>query len=56
MLTIMVVTGHKTEKLFLKYTKFHRTEEAERMKQHWKKFLGNVFRLPGTVIFLNFKV
>src|SRR4029079_15249694 len=36
-LTIMAVTGHKTEKSFLKYIKVSRKEEAERMKDHWEK-------------------
>lgn len=36
-LTIMAVTGHKTEKAFLKYIKVSRKEEAERMKEHWEK-------------------
>lgn len=36
-LTIMAVTGHKTEKAFLKYIKVSKKEEAERMKQHWEK-------------------
>lgn len=36
-LTIMAVTGHKTEKAFLKYIKVSKKEEAERMKQHWDK-------------------
>ncbi|MDP4086626.1 MAG: site-specific integrase [Bacillota bacterium] len=35
-LTIMAVTGHKTEKAFLKYIKVSKKEEAERMKQHWE--------------------
>ena len=34
-LTIMAVTGHKTEKAFLKYIKVSKKEEAERMKQNW---------------------
>ena len=36
-LTIMAVTGHRTEKAFLKYIKVSKKEEAERMKQHWEK-------------------
>ena len=36
-LTIMAVTGHKTEKAFLKYIKVSKKEEAERMKQNWDK-------------------
>jgi integrase len=36
-LTIMAVTGHKTENAFLKYIKVSRKEEAERMKQNWEK-------------------
>jgi integrase len=36
-LTIMAVTGHKTEKAFLKYIKVSNKEEAERMKQYWEK-------------------
>ena len=36
-LTIMAVTGHKTEKAFLKYIKVSRKEEAVRMQQAWEK-------------------
>ncbi len=36
-LTIMAVTGHKTEKAFLKYIKVTPKEHAERMKVLWKK-------------------
>src|ERR1017187_805580 len=36
-LTIMAVTGHKTEKAFLKYIKVSKKEEAVRMKEHWEK-------------------
>lgn len=36
-LTIMAVTGHKTEKAFLNYIKVSKREEAERMKQVWER-------------------
>jgi integrase len=34
-LTIMAITGHKTEKAFLRYIKLSRTEHAKLMKLHW---------------------
>lgn len=35
-LTIMSITGHKTEKSFLKYIKVKQTEHAELMAAAWK--------------------
>lgn len=36
-LTIMAVSGHKTESAFLKYIKISPTEHAEKMKNLWEK-------------------
>lgn len=36
-LTIMKITGHKTEKQFLEYIKITPKEYAEKLKEHWKK-------------------
>ena len=36
-ITIMAVTGHKTEKAFLKYIKVTSREHAEKMKFLWEK-------------------
>ena len=36
-LTIMSITGHKTEKAFLKYIKVTPSEHAQIMKDHWEK-------------------
>jgi len=36
-LTIMAVTGHRTEKSFLKYIKIKQDEHAEMMKKAWEK-------------------
>jgi integrase len=35
--TIMAITGHKTETMFLKYIKITPREHAEKLKEHWKK-------------------
>jgi integrase len=35
-LTIMKVSGHKTESSFLKYIKISSKEHAEKMKQLWE--------------------
>jgi hypothetical protein len=35
-LMIMSVTGHKTEKSFLKYIKVKQHEHAEMMKKEWE--------------------
>ena len=34
--TIMAITGHKTEREFLKYIKTTSKEHAEKLKEHWK--------------------
>ena len=36
-LTIMAITGHKTEKAFLKYIKVTPNEHAKLMKENWEK-------------------
>ena len=36
-LTIMAISGHKTEKAFLKYVKITPTGHAKLLKQHWEK-------------------
>ena len=36
-ITIMAVTGHKTEKSFMRYIKVTSTEHAKIMKLHWEK-------------------
>lgn len=36
-LTIMAITGHKTEKAFLRYIKLTPTEHAENLKKMWEK-------------------
>jgi integrase len=36
-LTIMAITGHKTEKAFLKYIKLTPSEHAKLLKSHWQK-------------------
>mgnify|MGYP003576119946 FL=1 len=36
-LTIMAITGHKTEKAFLRYIKLTPNEHAKLLKQHWQK-------------------
>ncbi len=36
-LTIMAITGHKTETQFLKYIKTTPTEYAQKLKEHWDK-------------------
>jgi integrase len=36
-LTIMAITGHKTEKAFLRYIKVTPTEQAQLLKSHWDK-------------------
>ena len=36
-LTIMAITGHKTEKAFLRYIKLTPNEHAKLLKQHWDK-------------------
>ena len=36
-LTLMNITGHKTEKQFLEYVKITPTEHAEKLKELWKK-------------------
>lgn len=42
-LTIMKITGHKTESQFLKYIKVTPREYAERLKDYWKKIDINEF-------------
>jgi integrase len=39
--TIMGITGHKTEKEFLKYIKTTSKQHAEKLKQHWNKTKNN---------------
>lgn len=36
-LTIMAITGHKTEKAFLKYIKLSTSDHAKLLKAHWEK-------------------
>ena len=36
-ITIMAITGHKTEKAFLKYIKVRPKEHAEKMKSLWER-------------------
>jgi site-specific recombinase XerD len=36
-ITIMAITGHKTEKAFLSYIKLTPSEHAKLLKQHWQK-------------------
>jgi integrase len=36
-ITIMAITGHKTEKAFLRYIKLTPNEHAKLLKQHWLK-------------------
>lgn len=36
-LTIMAITGHKTEKAFLRYIKLTSSEHAKLLKEHWEK-------------------
>ena len=36
-LTIMAITGHKTEKAFLKYIKLNSSDHAKLLKEHWDK-------------------
>lgn len=36
-MTIMAITGHKTESQFLKYIKITPKENAEKLKNHWNK-------------------
>lgn len=36
-ITIMAITGHKTEKAFLRYIKLTPTEHAKLLKLHWEK-------------------
>lgn len=36
-MTIMAITGHKTESQFLKYIKITPKENAEKLKDHWSK-------------------
>lgn len=43
-LTIMQITGHTTEKSFLKYIKVTPTQHAERLKQKWEEYYS---RDPG---------
>ncbi len=38
-MTIMAITGHKTEAQFLKYIKITPTENAEKLKEYWAKQL-----------------
>ncbi|MBN8643122.1 MAG: tyrosine-type recombinase/integrase [Flavobacteriales bacterium] len=38
-MTIMAITGHKTETQFLKYIKITPKEHAEKLKEHWSKEL-----------------
>jgi integrase len=35
-MTIMAITGHKTETQFLKYIKITPTENAEKLKEYWE--------------------
>jgi integrase len=36
-ITIMAITGHKTEKAFMKYIKATSSEHAKLLKIHWEK-------------------
>jgi len=36
-LTIMAITGHKTEKVFLRYIKLVASDHARLLKAHWEK-------------------
>ncbi len=36
-ITIMAITGHKTERAFLKYIKLSPNEHAKLMQLHWQK-------------------
>lgn len=36
-ITIMAITGHKTEKAFLRYIKLTPNEHAKLLKLHWQK-------------------
>lgn len=36
-LTIMAITGHKTEKAFLRYIKLNSADHAKLLKDHWEK-------------------
>jgi hypothetical protein len=36
-LTIMAITGHKTEKAFLRYIKLVPSDHARLLKEHWEK-------------------
>jgi hypothetical protein len=36
-LTIMAITGHRSEKSFLKYIKLTPNEHARLLKGHWEK-------------------
>ncbi len=40
-LTIMAITGHKTEKSFMTYLKTTNQEHALKIKQHWENKYGN---------------
>lgn len=35
-MTIMAITGHKTETQFLKYIKITPKENAEKLKEYWE--------------------
>jgi hypothetical protein len=35
--TIIAITGHKTEKAFLRYIKLTPNEHAKLLKQHWQQ-------------------
>lgn len=41
-MTIMAITGHKTESQFLKYIKITPKENAEKLKNHWNKENSNL--------------
>jgi integrase len=41
-ISIMKITGHKTEKSFLKYIKVTPEEHAELLQKHWEKQLQNI--------------
>lgn len=38
-ISIMAITGHKTEKAFLSYIKVSQEEHAEMLKKHWEKII-----------------
>lgn len=40
-ISIMLITGHKTEKAFLKYIKVGLEENAQMLEKHWKKVYEN---------------